>query len=177
METRNHNTPAPLNDGSMIIRGIAIVFNQQTWTGRFYELIKPEAVTDKLLTYNVRALFNHDPNKILGSIKSGTLRLLKTDTGLEYSIDLPNTSTGRNVYEMIKRGDISGSSFTFNVAEDTWIRLPNGKKLRTITKFKKIGDVGPVTYPAYEQTSAKIQEQHTSSYCTRKLKLISINNH
>lgn len=76
----------------------------------FREIIKPGAF-DSVLTDDVRALFNHDPNFILGRSASGTLQLSLDDRGLKYDIDAPDTQTIRDlVLAPMLRGDISQSS-------------------------------------------------------------------
>jgi len=106
-----------------------------------------------------RALFNHDPNMILGRTKSGTLRLSADATGLYFVCDLPDTSTGRDVHTMIQRGDVSQCSFSFQVIE------PNGQKWdeatdesgasftrRTILDLN-LFDISSVVFPAYSDTN------------------------
>lgn len=121
----------------------------------FREQIAPGAF-DGVLEDDVRALFNHDPNHVLGRTASGTLRLSVDQTGLKYEVDLPDTQSSRDLQESMKRGDVSQSSFAFRVAPngDTWDENDDGVLIRTITKFGKLYDVSPVTYPAYTDTEA-----------------------
>lgn len=109
---------------------------------------------------DVMALFNHDKNYVIGRTLSGTLRFEKTDSTLNAFIDLPDTSAGNDLYELVKRGDISGCSFTFIVEEDKWY-FPDPPELekRTLIKCKRLIDVGPVTFPAYKTTDVEIQRQ------------------
>lgn len=100
---------------------------------------------------DVRALFNHDSNHVLGRTASGTLRLEADETGLRYEVDLPDTTTARDVRQSIARGDISGSSFAFIADDVTWSR-EDGMDVREIRSVR-LYDVGPVTYPAYESTT------------------------
>lgn len=96
-----------------LIRGYAAVFNQ--WTTLYEdgsvvirERILPEAFTHALRErQDVRALFNHDPSKILGRTQSGTCRLWVDSHGLGYEIDPPDTSVGRDCVIFIRRGDVS----------------------------------------------------------------------
>jgi HK97 family phage prohead protease len=106
---------------------------------------------------DVRALFNHEPDHLLGRLSSGTLRLSVDDSGLRYEIDLPDTQAGRDVATSIERGDLSGSSFSFNVERADWSE-ENGRDIRTI-KSVRLFDVGPVTYPAYAGTSAALRSE------------------
>lgn len=147
------------------IRGTAAVFNRGTViAGRFEERIAPGAFDDALASSDVRGLFNHDPNYPLGRTSAGTMTLRADDEALHYEIpDLPKSRA--DVLEAIERKDVTGNSFSFTVAKDgdEWVQRSDEKKLplRTIKRFAKIHDVGPVTFPAYEHTkvSARAEEQ------------------
>jgi len=105
---------------------------------------------------DVRALFNHDPNFVLGRTRSKTLQLEIDTRGLAYTITPPDTQTVRDlVLAPLARGDVTGSSFRFRVAEDgdEW-RREGELVVRTIHKFAALLDVSPVTYPAYEDSHA-----------------------
>jgi Escherichia/Staphylococcus phage prohead protease len=146
------------------LSGYAAVFNDETVIGGgffgFREKILPGAFTDTIKVDDVRALFNHDPNLVLGrraGSEKDTLRLVEDDRGLRYDIDPPNTVQARDLVELVSRGDISQSSFAFIVPKggDDWNYddVQNGKlPLRTIKKVQLM-DVSPVTYPAYPTTS------------------------
>src|SRR6476660_7289253 len=77
------------------ISGYAAVFNSETTIGGgffgFREIIAPGAFTEAIPRDDVRALFNHDPNMLLGRTVSGTLTLSQDKRGLKYSVDLPDT--------------------------------------------------------------------------------------
>ncbi len=120
---------------------------------KFREKIAPGAFADAIKTSDVRALKNHDPNLILGRTSSGTLSLVENKTGLKFDIDVPNTTTGSDTVEEVRRGDITGCSFAFTVDEDSWKYLDDGSVERTIDKIGELFDVGPVTYPAYPDTT------------------------
>jgi HK97 family phage prohead protease len=117
------------------------------------ERIAPGAFDEAIRSDDVRGLFNHDPNMILGRTSAGTMRLSADATGLRYEIDPPDTGTGNDVRTAIKRGDVTGSSFSFDVLESGWIDNEDGTMIRVIRKAR-LYDVGPVTFPAYESTSA-----------------------
>lgn len=134
------------------LSGYAAVFNQRTSiVGVFDEEIAPGAFTDAVGRDDVRALFNHDPNHVLGRSTAGTLRLVEDATGLRYEIDPPDTQAGRDVAHLVARGDVQGSSFSFEVEADEWDRRAT-PPVRRITRAK-LYDVGPVTFPAYAQTT------------------------
>src|SRR5690349_10498157 len=86
---------------SRTIRGYAIVFNALSQDlGGFREIIKPEAV-DRTLSeaLDVRALVDHDPGKVIGRTRAGTLTLRKDKTGLKVVIDPADTTYGRDILE------------------------------------------------------------------------------
>tara|TARA_R100001594_G_scaffold18138_1_gene36284 strand:- start:1336 stop:2370 length:1035 start_codon:yes stop_codon:yes gene_type:complete len=136
------------DDGSTTITGHAAVFNQMSSDlGGFREIIAPNAF-ENVLTDDVRALVNHDPNLLLARTTSGTLNLSQTNEGLQYSFDVPDTTYGRDLIISMERGDITQSSFAFTIEEDSWESTEDGE-IRTINKVKQLYDVSPVTYPAY----------------------------
>ena len=116
--------------------------------GGFREKIDPSAF-DNVLDNDVRALFNHDPNLILGRTTAGTLSLSVDERGLKYNFTAPDTTTGRDLMVSLERGDVTQSSFGFIVEEDDWTEDENGMTIRTIKKVGRLLDVSPVTYPAY----------------------------
>lgn len=142
--------------GGAVIRGLAAVYDKLSDNlGGFREIIAPGAFEDTDMS-DVRALFNHDSNFVLGRTVSQTLRLTRVREGLEYEIDVPATRTILDlVMEPIKRGDVSQSSFGFIVGSgnDSWDEDEDGVLIRTINKVRSLFDVSPVTFPAYPDTS------------------------
>ncbi|MBN50040.1 MAG: HK97 family phage prohead protease [Spongiibacteraceae bacterium] len=137
------------DDGSKRIVGHAAVFNQLSENlGGFREQIEPGAFDD-VLDDDVRALFNHNPDHVLGRTLSKTLKIEQDKTGLRYEIDPPDTQAARDLMVSLERGDISQSSFAFSVGDDDWEENDEGVIIRTIKTFKRLFDVSPVTYPAY----------------------------
>lgn len=138
-----------------MIVGYAAVFGQLSEDlGGFREQIAPGAFT-KTLGADVRALFNHDPNIVLGRTKSKTLRLAEDQKGLKIEIDPPNTAQSRSIIEALTRGDISQMSFGFRTIDDKWENI-DGKIVRTLLNVE-LFDVSPVTFPAYPQTEAGLR--------------------
>jgi HK97 family phage prohead protease len=148
--------------GTPEIAGYAAVFNEEFVlyeddVYRVVEQIRPGAFSD-VLGNDVRCLFNHDSDHVLGRTENSTLRLTEDSRGLRFRNSLDTkTSMGQNVYRFVSRGDVTGCSFAFIVAADEWAQATqaDGRTVvtRTITKIAKLLDVGPVTYPAYPQTS------------------------
>ena len=70
------------DDGDGTIQGYAAVFDSPSLNlGGFREIVRPGAFTQSVQRDDVRALFNHDPNFVLGRTKSGTLALLEDERG------------------------------------------------------------------------------------------------
>ena len=139
------------------IAGYAAVCNPRCALlfGTVVEELAPGAFDD-VMGDDVRALFNHDPNFVLGRTRSNTLRLEIDSRGLAYTIDPPETQTVRDlVLTPLQRGDVTGSSFGFRVAPDgdEW-RREGEIIVRTIHKLAELREVSPVTYPAYGDSHA-----------------------
>ena len=135
--------------------GYGAVFNSMSNDlGGFREFIAPDAFEGRLED-DVRFLVNHDANLILARTTNGTLRLSVDEKGLRYEADMPNTSTARDLMELLKNGTISQSSFAFTVEEDSW-EVKDGMNIRTIDKVSQLYDVSSVTYPAYNQASSAV---------------------
>lgn len=143
-------------DELAVIEGYAAKFNTETVIGYYYqfrEKILPGAFDD-VLNDDVRCLFNHDPNQILARSKDGkgTLELSIDDTGLKYRYATPDRTYARDLANAIENGDVSQSSFAFEIEEQNWTEVDGEMTLREIKKFKRLYDVSPVTYPAYADT-------------------------
>ena len=119
----------------------------------FVERVSPKAFDGVIDRDDVRALFNHDSNYVLGRSKSGTLKMSVDKRGLKYEIEIPDTSAGRDLMTSIKRGDITGSSFSFTVDKESY-EEKDAVTVRTVEAVT-LYDVGPVTYPAYAGTEAQ----------------------
>jgi len=146
------------DDGKKIV-GYAAKFDELSplyWG--FREKIRKGAFTKTIKEADIRALFNHDPNFVLGRNKAGTLTLKEDDLGLKYEITPPNTTTATDLKESIKRGDISQSSFAFKTVKDLWDDDDEKGLTRELIEVK-LFDVSPVTYPWYPTTEAGLRSQ------------------
>ena len=123
----------------------------------FVERIAPGAFTSAIASDDVRALFNHDVNMLLGRNTSGTLKLQEDSRGLRYEIDIPDTQLGKDILKLAERGDLSGSSFSFIPIKQSY-EDNDGLVIRTVEEVQ-LFDVGPVTFPAYEATTAEARSQ------------------
>lgn len=132
------------------IGGLGIPVGAVADIGPFTEEIAPEAVRQVIDEgWDVRGLFNHDPNYVLGKTGAGTMTLRATEQGLAYEVaELP--AARADVLEAVQRGDVDGNSFSFSVPEDGEEWDESGDKPhRTIRRFARVYDLGPVTFPAY----------------------------
>lgn len=140
------------------IEGYAAVFNSDSADMGFIERIKPGAFKDAIGKSDVRSLFNHDPNFVLGRVKSGTLVLKEDKNGLLMTTNPPDTQLIRDmVLTPIERGDIDQQSFGFTIEKDSWDKLDTDTPVRTIEKVRELFDVSVVTYPAYPETSVALR--------------------
>lgn len=139
--------------------GYAAVFNQTTDIGPYLERLAPTAFRSVLASpdLDVRGLFNHDPNAILARTPN-TLRLSTDSHGLQFELDLPDTTVGNDVRTMVDDGLITGCSFGFVAGQQDWSKH-DGRSLRTHTDVKRLIDVSVVTFPAYEGTDVSLRTQ------------------
>lgn len=149
--------------GVKTIVGYGAVFNVETVIGNYFrEQIMPGAFK-ALLRSDVRSLFNHDPNYVLGRTGAGTLTISEDAVGLLYTVSPP--ASRADVVESLERGDVTGSSFGFVVKRDEWTRPSTATELplRTIWEVEELLDVGPVTFPAYVETSSEARNAAAAS--------------
>ena len=121
----------------------------------FKEIVRKGTFTETIKFDDIRALFNHDPNFVLGRNKAGTLELEEDEIGLRVVITPPDTSWANDLIKNLRRGDISQMSIGFIVLEDTW-GTQDGIDIREIKKVQ-LFDVSIVTYPAYTQTDVGVR--------------------
>lgn len=146
------------------VTGYGAVFYNSKDPGTQYELypgiferIDPHAFDVAIREDDIVALYNHNPDHVLGRNKAGTLKLSIDERGLFYEIDPPATQLAKQVTVSISRGDISGSSFAFDILGES-IDREGDLIVRTITKARMY-DVGPVTYPAYSASTTQISQR------------------
>ena len=147
-----------LEEDSRRLEGRAIVFDSYSNNLGFYEKINRSAVTQELINNSdIIFTFNHDPNQLLARYRNGggSLDVELREDGVYFSFDIPNTTLGNDIYELIKRGDISNCSFCFSISDEKdsqkWEKR-EGKMYREIMKIGGLYDLSAVTYPAYSDT-------------------------
>lgn len=165
LERRNSQLPLTVEtreNGRAYITGYAAKYNVRSTLlgGRFREEIKPGAFDRALREQDhpIVALWNHDSNHVLGSTRSGTLEVGTDDIGMRYSVEIPDTTLGRDLQVLIARGDVFGSSFAFSVAGkdgESWSE-EDGQAVRYVHEVDGVYDVSPVLSPAYEDATASV---------------------
>lgn len=161
-----------------LIRGYAAVFNSDTeiYPG-FKERIARNAFSESIKG-DIRALWSHNPDFILGRTTNNTLSLREDDYGLYFELKLPDTSLGRDLKVLVENRTITGMSFGFIPLEDTWTKGEGTREKPHIRTLNKIDlfEVSPVAWPAYPQTSVSSrdlleeQEKRWKSEVTEKEK-------
>lgn len=162
----------PTTADSRIVEGCAVVFDSDSQDMGFIEQICKGAITeDCIKRSDVYATLNHDTTRgILGRSRygKGTLRLDLREDGLYYEFEAPHTALGDEVLELIRRGDIIGSSFAFTVNRDRWADTETSAH-RFVEEIDYLYDVAPVYEPAYLATSATTRKLEDYSKTMRKL--------
>jgi HK97 family phage prohead protease len=148
--------------------------------GDFIERLEPTAFDivkagkdDKGRPLNTRCLFNHDPNHLLGRFPT-TMKMTVDKIGLRYECLLPESR--KDIAEMISRGDLRGSSFSFVIDPDggeKWT-TENGQSIRLVKKIKSLLDCSPVTYPAYDDATVEIAKRSYEVFSSGKKKIVEV---
>jgi hypothetical protein len=134
--------------------GYAARFGEPASIGSFSEVIHPGAFTRSLAgpaAASIRAIYEHDDAALLGRVGAGTLRLKEDDVGLAFELDLPDTSLGRDVAELVKRGDVDGCSFGFVSVTDKWVG--EQRSLHAVD----LHEITITSNPAYLTTSVSVR--------------------
>lgn len=153
---------ADVGDGNTLV-GFASTFNDWTvidsWEGRFRERIDPAAF-DKTLKESrdrVKVLFNHGFDPQIGDKPLGKPSVIEPrSAGLWTETPLDDTSYNADLKALLRSGALDGMSFRFSVTREEWGEGEDGMEERTIKELK-LFEFGPVTFPAYEATSAGIR--------------------
>lgn len=158
LETRINPVDLEVRETSegMTFEGYAALFDSPSQPLPFTERIAPGAFTRSLKARNdIKMLWNHDTGEVLGSTRAGTMTLTEDDRGLRVWAMLPNTTTGRDAAELIRRGDVDSMSFGFSVPKggDSWSQDGGERTLNEV----RLHEVSVVAFPAYEGTAGTTQ--------------------
>lgn len=133
------------------------------------ESIDPGAF-DGALADDIRCLVDHETRLVLGRIKSGTLNLKTDSRGLWGEVKInKNDSDAMNLYERVKRGDVSQCSFGFNIEQEEF--EDRGETVHWTIKKVKLFEVSVVTFPAYEETSVSARKKQLEDYKKRSVEV------
>lgn len=159
----------PLNQAeetqTRTIEGYAAVFDEEAimyvsdYTGYTYKEVISRGAFDNTDFSNCVLNYNHG-GMMMARTQSGTLRLTTDSRGLKVEADMANTSNGNDVYELIKRGDLSKMSFAFTVAKESeTVDRKNKIYTRYIEQVDRVYDVSIVDNPAYEGTTVASRDR------------------
>jgi len=148
------------NDGKTPVIHGTIPFNSETTIKdyrEFTEVIRPGAFREAITSDDIVGLFNHNKDFVLGRKSAGTLTLREERDHAVFDIPLPDTQYARDLKVSMDRGDIVGNSFSFTPREggEAWT-IKGGKQYRELTNVK-VFDLGPVTFPAYNQSQVAMR--------------------
>jgi HK97 family phage prohead protease len=150
------------------IEGYAATFGTEADLGSFVETIAPGAFRDALAG-DVLAMLDHDPGKVLGRTRSGTLRLIEDQRGLAFSLDVPDTQAGRDVLALAERNDLGGMSFGFKIPKggESW----NGNR-RSLSKID-LREISVVqAWPAYPDTEIALRAFMAGAEAQRRRRVL-----
>ena len=142
-----------------VIQGYAVVFDSWTdissWGEIWKECIRKGAFTQSLKENNILALYNHDFNNVLAR-KDVNMKLVEEDKGLYFEIELPDTTQGNDLYELIDKKIVNQCSFSGYVRKNLWSEDNGGNVLREILEIDLI-EITITPIPAYEVTEAEVK--------------------
>lgn len=143
-------------EGGKLMVGHAAVFEQKSLPMfGFQEQVMSGAFKKTIQESDIRALWNHNPDHVLGRNKAGTLELDEDKRGLAVKITPPDTQWANDLCESIRRKDVSQMSFSFRTIKDSW-HMEDGMPTRNLEEVR-LYDVSPVTYPAYPTTDISVR--------------------
>ena len=154
---------------SRTIEGYAIVFGVRSqllfdWYDRYYEVIEPGAIDEaRLREMDIKMTIFHDREMLIARSNKGvgTLKLTVDEIGVKYEFDAPRTSAGETALELVKRGDLAGSSFTYWSDEKSSVHYDMTEDdilVRHVDRIDKVYEMTIASDPAYVETSVTARE-------------------
>ena len=147
------------------LTGYAAVFNSEAVLGDFTEVIRQGAFAKSLATgSNIRALYHHQGDALLGTTRGGTLKLAEDAHGLAFELSLPDTTHGKDLAILVDRGDVAGCSFGFRVAPggDRWEQ--RGKQMVRELLNVELAEITLTSDPAYQDTTVAMRSYQDASW-------------
>jgi len=162
-------------DGTPKLSGYIALFNSLSpvygeGSYRWREKIAPGAFAESITRDDIRGLWNHENDLVLGRLSAGTLRLTEDEKGLAFDNDPPDTSWFRDRAVSLRRKDVTGSSFGFftDPNGDEWETDEEGVQVRTLKKLTLV-EVSPgVTFPFYPDTSTEVALRSMNEWLERE---------
>ena len=149
------------------LEGYAATFGTEARIGSFTETIAAGAF--RSLPGDVLALLDHDPGKVLGRTRSGTLRLHEDAKGLAFSLDLPDTQAGRDVLALAERNDLGGMSFGFTIPKGGEAWQGTRRTLRAVS----LAEISVVqAWPAYAGTEIALRARQRGADADRRCRAL-----
>lgn len=149
-----------LRSNGKTLHGYAAIFNSEANLGSFSEVIRNGAFAKSLGSgSNIRALWHHQPDALLGTTRGGTLKLREDDKGLAFELALPDTTHGKDLAILVDRGDVSGCSFGFKVRDggDRWEE--RGAQLVRELLDVDLHEITLTHDPAYQDTTIAMRSR------------------
>ena len=168
LEIRSNGT---LSATGKTLTGYAAVFNSEAVLGDFSEVIRQGAFAKSLATgSNIRALYQHQGDALLGTTRGGTLQLREDAKGLAFELALPDTTHGKDLAILVGRGDVAGCSFGFRVAPggDRWEQ--RGAPLVRELIDVELVEITLTSDPAYQDTTVAMRSR-SANVCTDSRRL------
>lgn len=170
MQTRTAQTEWQVREDTEnpTIEGYFAVFNSNYEMGfDMSESIAPGAFTNSI-SGDIRALINHDTTLVLGRTTAHTLEVRQDERGLWGKISInPKDTDAMNLYERVKRGDVTQCSFGFEIVSEETDFRDDGSIHWTITEAR-VHEVSVCTFPAYEDTGVKARAELKKELIQRK---------
>ncbi|TMU85494.1 HK97 family phage prohead protease [Bacillus sp. BHET2] len=157
----------------VVISGYAAVFNSKTSIGDFFEEVIAPGAFARTISENgdIRALFNHNWDHVLGRTKNGTLTVEEDTRGLKFEVELPNTSLARDLAESMRRGDINQCSFGFWATGEAWDYSVE-PAVRTLNEVE-LYEISVVSIPAYEDTEVSLRSKEIDEQVEKRIKILN----
>lgn len=143
--------------GPGTLRGYALVWNTlSTDRGGYKVRLAPDSAR---FTTPARALYQHNPAAVIGNTANGTLRLTSDDIGVHFEIDLPDTTTGRDVAELVGKEYVAGMSFSmlYHPEPKGQVVTEDKEKIFNAEEFT-VDEITVTGNPAFLDTSVRVKE-------------------
>ncbi|WP_077705500.1 HK97 family phage prohead protease [Virgibacillus dokdonensis] len=157
-------TPTNVNEDERTLSGYAVKWNRYSsilkrGSKQFKESIRKGAFLESLLRDDQFFFMAHDSSKVLGRKSAGTLSLKENGIGLHFRLYVPDTSLGNDLFELVRRRDLTGISIGFRIPKggDEWDHSKYGLSYRTVHKAK-LTEISAVALPAYEDSEIHVDQ-------------------